>query len=251
MNYTIKQLATLANISVRTLHYYDELGLLKPYAVSDNGYRHYTDSQLHKLQQILFFRELDFSLGQIKDILESDTYDELRALEDQKKLLLMKKKRLENVIQTVDETMIRVKGGEGMKNDTLFKSFNDADIAQFKDEVAARWGNTDAYRQSIERTKHWTKEDYKKKVAESKAFIQLLADAMQYDIKSEHVQLLMARQYEQINAYYDCSYEMFRNLAKMYIVDPRFTKTYDDVKPGLAQFVHDAMLYYASEHERV
>lgn len=246
MNYTIKKLATIAGISVRTLHYYDEIGLLKPSFLHENGYRYYEEKELRKLQQILFFRELDFSLEQIKAMVTSSSFDEKKAFEDQKKLLVLKKVKLEKLIETIDNTL---KGGKTMNNDDLFGSFSDEDIEKVKTEVKSRWGNTDAYRQSMEKTKHWKKEDYKKKVEEGKEFLQLLGKSMVHDVKSDEVQSLIKKQHEQINGYYDCSYEMFRNLATMYISDSRFTKTYEDVRPGLAQFVHDAIFYYCDAHE--
>lgn len=244
MNYTIKKLATLANVSVRTLHYYDEIGLLKPSFIHENSYRYYGENEVRKLQQILFFRELAFSLEQIQEMMHSDHYDEQKALEDQRTLLMLKKKKIEGLIQTIDTTL---KGGGKMNNDDLFGSFSDEDIEKVKAEVKNRWGSTDAYRQSIERTKHWTKEDYKKKVEEGKEFLQLLGKSMDHDITSDEVQSLIKKQREQINFYYDCSLEMYKNLADMYIADPRFTKTYEDVRPGLAQFVHDAIYFYCEK----
>lgn len=244
MNYTIKKLATLAGVSVRTLHFYDEIGLLTPSFVHENGYRYYGEKELRKLQQILFFRELAFPLEQIKEMMNSSHYDEKKALEDQKALLLLKQRKIERLLETIDKTL---KGGEKMNNDDLFGSFSDDDINRVKAEVKNRWGNTEAYRQSMERTRHWTKEDYKKKVEEGKEFLQLLGKSMDHDYKSDEVQVLIQKQHEQINFYYDCSLEMYKNLADMYISDPRFTKTYEDVRIGLAQFVHDAIYYYCEK----
>jgi len=159
MIYTVQQLSKLAGISVRTLHYYDEVGLLHPSFVRPNGYRIYEEKEVHKLQQILLFRELEFPLDQIKSMMAAKNFDIKQALKDQYRLLELKKAKIQRLMDVVD---VRLKGGDTMTDKTTFGVFTDKQLENYKKEARKRWGNTDAYKQSVERTKHWTKEHYKR-----------------------------------------------------------------------------------------
>lgn len=250
MHYTVKQLSSFAGVSVRTLHYYDEIGLLKPSFLKENGYRYYEEKELLKLQQILFFRELEFSLEEIREIISASNFDMVEALKDQRHLLEMKRQRIDGLVQTIEKTIVTMKGGDSMKSDDLFAAFDDTEMNKYKEEARQRWGHTDAYKQSAERTKHWTKEDYRRIAEEGKAFTQKLANVMGLDIQNDEVQKLIALHYQGIQQFYDCPLDMYRNLADMYITDPRFTANYDKVKPGLAKFIRDAIYYYADVHAK-
>lgn len=247
MNYTVNQLAQLAGVSARTLHYYDEIGLLKPSFIKENGYRYYQEKELVRLQQILFFRELEFPLEDITKMLSAPNFNQQEALKDQKKLLELKKKRITDLISSIDKTL---KGGETMNNNDLFASFDDKELKENMEEAKKRWGHTDAYKQSMERTKHWTKADYNRIKEEGKKFTQQLADAMDLDVKSDEVQKLVVQHHKGIETFYDCSYEMYRGLGNMYVNDPRFTAFYDKFRPGLAQWLRDAINYYCDTHEQ-
>lgn len=247
MVYTVQKLATIAGISVRTLHYYDEIGLLKPSSIGDNGYRYYAEKELVRLQQILFFRELAFPLEDIIKIMQSPTYDMEEALRQQRKLLEAKRKRITQLLQTIDKTL---KGGEHMNNDDLFAGFTEDQLEELKEEAKKRWGESDAYKQSAERTKHWTKEDYNRIAKEGKLLTQQLAKAMDLPIENSEVQKLIAQHHKSIEVFYDCSYEMYRGLGQLYVTDPRFTATYDKVRPGLAAWMQKAMNYYCDQHEK-
>ena len=250
MNYTVKQLAALAGITTRTLHYYDEIGLLKPSFIAGNGYRYYSEKELLLLQQILFFRELEFSLEEIVNIINSSTFNPKQALEEQKKLLTMKKSKLECLINTIDNTIGHMKGGADMTNDDFFNGFSDDQMNQYKEEAKKRWGHTDAYRQSRERTKNWSKEDYKRIKEDGETLTKELAAAMDLDIKSKEVQTLIAKHHKGIEKFYDCSYEMYRGLGNMYADDPRFTATYDKFRPGLAKWLQKAINYYCDKNQK-
>lgn len=247
MVYTVKQLAALSGVSIRTLHYYDGIGLLKPSYIKENGYRCYEKKELLKLQQILFFKELDFPLEEIFKMLNAQDFNRNEALKDQKKLLLIKKSRIEKLIQTIDNNL---KGGENMSNDDLFASFNDDELVENMKEAKSRWGHTDAYKQSVERTKNWTKADYELVKKEAEAFNKELASVMGKDINSDEVQSLIEKHYRGIQYFYDCPYDVYRGLGEMYVSDPRFTKTYDKVKPGLAVFLRNAISYYCDQHQQ-
>lgn len=240
MPYTVTQLARLSGVSVRTLHYYDEVGLLKPGRVVKNGYRQYGDQELAKLQHILFFRELDFPLDEIKKIMSSPGFDVSRALRDQQQLLKMKRKRLDGLIKTIDKTI----SNKHMQHEEMYDAFKDDDVKQYQDEVKQRWGQTDAYKQSMARVSKLTKKEMDKLKEDGKKHTQALADSMDKGPTHPDVQALIAQSHAGVNFFYDCSLEHFRNLGQMYVDDPRFTAYYEKFRPGLAVFVRDAINHY-------
>jgi DNA-binding transcriptional MerR regulator len=227
--------------------------LLKPSFVKSNGYRAYEEKELLQLQQILFFRELAFSLEDIMRMIHAPDFDRVEAFRDQKRLLELKKDRLTNLISAIDtslNTAMQKKGGEGMNNnDDIFASFDDAELVENMKEAKKRWGNTDAYKQSMQRTKHWTKADYQRIKAEGEKFTKKLAEAMDKDITSSEVQALVAQHHKGLETFYDCSYEMYRGLGELYVKDPKFTAYYDTFKPGLAAWLQKAIAYYCDQHE--
>jgi len=250
MSYTVKQLAKAAGVTVRTLHYYDEIGLLKPSFLKENGYRCYEQKELVKLQQILFFRELDFALEDIVQIINAPGYKMLEALAEQRTLLEMKRARLDGLLVTIERTMNKLKEGRNMSTDELFATFPESQIEQYKEEVKAKWGRTDAYKQSIDRTKRWTKEDFERIKGEGQAITLSLAKLMEKGVAHAEVQAQIERHFQHINQFYDCSYEMYRNLGTMYSEDPRFAENYNTVASHLAEFIRDAIAYYCSAHEK-
>src|SRR5690606_23873219 len=155
-----------------TLHYYDEIGLLIPSYVAENAYRYYEEKELAKLQQILFFKELDFTLEDIIGILENPDLDHIEALRSQKKLLEAKQKRLQKLLVTIDKTIQTMKGGGNMQANDMFDPFTDEELDKLKEEARERWGESEAYKQSVERTRHWTKEDYDRIKKEGLLFTQ-------------------------------------------------------------------------------
>jgi DNA-binding transcriptional MerR regulator len=252
MNYTVRQLARMAGISVRTLHYYDEVGLLAPSFIKENGYRYYAEKELLKLQQILFFRELEFSLEKIKQIIDAPNFDSISAMKDQRKLLKLKKIRIERLLQAIDETIASLKGGETMSNDDRYSAFNDPTYQKHKDEVEERWGNTDAYKQSKERVGKMSKTDLERVKAEGEEIARTTAELMKkgFSHDSPEVQKQINLFYKHLHNFYDPSYELFRGLGQMYVDDPRFTKVYEDRAKGFALFMRDAMGHFADEMEK-
>lgn len=249
MSYSVNQLATLANVSVRTLHYYDTLGLLTPQRDA-KGYRWYEEADLITLQQILFWRELEFSLGDIQRIMRAPDYTVLAALQDQQAMLQLKAKRLKQLIQSINQTIETMTNQDKIQPEELYDVFKDDDVKQYQAEVKERWGNTDAYKQSMQRVSKLTKPEMDKLKADSKKHMQALADAMPKGIQHSDVQALIQQSYDGVNFFYDCSLEMFRHLGKMYVEDPRFTATYDAYAPGLAKFVHEAIDYYCDQRAK-
>lgn len=250
MRYTVNQLATLAAISVRTLHYYDEIGLLKPSFIAKNGYRYYEEKELVLLQQILFFRELEFPLEEIKRMLTRPDFSVVEALRDQKKLMQLKRNRIDGLIKTIEKTMKTMSEKKQIEGEELYDAFKDDEVKQYQDEVKQRWGNTEAYKQSMARVSNMTKKEMEKLKEDGKKHMQALADSMDKGITHPDVQALIAKSHEGVNFFYDCSLEMFRNLGNMYVEDPRFTATYDKYRPGLAVFVRDAIAYYCDTQEK-
>ncbi|MES2223925.1 MAG: MerR family transcriptional regulator [Patescibacteria group bacterium] len=244
MSYTVQQLSTLAGVSVRTLHYYNEIGLLEPAFVKNNGYRFYEEKELLKLQQILFFRELDFTLEDIKEILSSPKFDMKKVLEDQRGLIELKKKRLVGLIKTIDKTINKLNKKTIMNDKELYDNFDTKELDEYAKEAKERWGNTKAYKESQERFKKMSKAQLAKIKEEGEALNTEIAANMSKGAKSKEVQVLIARHFNALRNFYEPSLEMYRGLGEMYVADPRFTAYYEKYAKGLAEFMRDAMVYY-------
>lgn len=249
MEYTINKLARMAGVSVRTLRFYDQTGLLPPARVGDNGYRYYGQEELVRLQQILFFRELKFPLGQIKEIMGSPSFDRREALEQQANLLRLEKRRLDRILKTIEKTITTMKGATTMDDAEFYNGLSREEVEAYAQEAKERWGNTEAYRQSQERwgrmsaaEKHTLQEDVE-------TATQALADHMPDGYDSPAVQQLIDEQFKGINTmFYDCSVEMFRNLAVMTTQDERYAQHYRRFHPDLPEFRLRAVQYYCDRH---
>jgi DNA-binding transcriptional MerR regulator len=244
MGHTVGAVAKLARASVRALHHYDEIGLLKPSARSRSGYRLYTDRDLERLQQILFFRELGFSLEDIARILNEKRFDRKKALVAQRALLLEKGERLRAMIALVDKTLDAIETGATMEPEEMFEVFGDFDPKAHEAEAEKRWGATDAYAESARRTKQYTKKDWKAVRDEMQAIGAAFAEALASGAKpgEPRVMDIAERARMQIDRrFYPCSRAMHVALGQMYVTDPRFAEAYERIRPGLAQFVCDAI----------
>ncbi len=248
MPYSVHALAKLANVSVRTLHYYDEVGLVRPTRAKRNGYRQYEAADLLKLQQILFFRELDFSLDDIKRIVLAKSFDPKVALLDQRHLLGLKKKRLGNLIRTIDKTIRQLDTKRPMQDEELYEALSKEDEEAYAKEAKERWGNTEMYKQSQERYGRLTKEEKQKLKDDGEAFMKRVADTMKQGPKSASVQALIAQHYDALRAFYEPNLELYRGLANMYVSDPRFGAYY--TKRGVdPKEMREAMLAYVEAEE--
>ena len=242
--YTVSQVARLAHITVRTLHHYDQVGLLTPSERTRKSYRLYTAPDLERLHQILLFRELGFSLEGIQQILEATALDRAASLRAQRGLLREGMKRTENVIRAVDAALRALEGEETMDEKKLFEGFEDFDQAQYADEVEERWGQTEAYRESMRRTKEYTKEDWARVKAEGEAVEARLAELLLAGASPDSPEAMQAAEAHRLymdRSFYPVSYGMHVCLAEMYTGDPRFTEHYDKRAPGLATFVEAAI----------
>jgi len=247
VTYTVKAVAEFAGVSIRTLHHYDEIGLLKPDGTSRSGYRLYSDSDLEHLQEILFFKELGFGLQEIKTIMNGPGYDREQALRSHKRILFEKRKRLEDLIGLVERTLTTFERKTTMKKDELFDGFDDAQIEEYKKEAKERWGETDTYKESERKTSKYAQADWDEIKAESGDIIMRLANVMDAGKApaDDEVQEQIGRWFKHINdRFYTCTPEIFRCLGDGYVADKRFTEFYDKVRPGLAGFKRDAMHIY-------
>ncbi len=252
MSYSVGQVARLARVSVRTLHHYHQIGLLVPSGHSPAGYRRYSDTDLERLQRVLFYRELGFPLDEIVSLLDDPTIDAEAHLRRQHDLLNRRIERLQDMVTAVERAMEAQKVGISLTPEERFEVFGESDPAQYADEAKERWGDTDAYKQSMRRTSRYTKEDWLKIKSEAAELNQRFAAALTGGVAAHSAPAMdLAEEHrQQINRwYYDCGYDIHRGLAEMYLADQRFTKNYDDIVPGLAQFVHDAIQANADRHD--
>lgn len=238
----INEVAKLTGITTRTLHYYDEIGLLKPSQITDAGYRLYDENNLSELQQILFFRELNFPLNEIKEIMTNSEYDKTEALKKHKELLLKKRERIDRLVTLVENT---IKGDGEMS----FKEFDMTEIESAKKkyakEVKERFGNTEAYAESEEKAKKYGKEQWKEIDAESKKLLKAFADNMDKTPDSEEVQKLVKEWQDFITkSFYRCTNEILQGLGIMYVEDERFKKNIDSNGEGTAEFISKAIEIY-------
>jgi DNA-binding transcriptional MerR regulator len=246
--YIVGQVAAFGRVTVRTLHHYDEIGLLVPGDRSAAGYRRYSDNDLARLQRILFYRELGFGLDEITKILDDPDAEPLDHLRRQHALLTERAERLIELIGTVEKTMEAHAMGIRLTPDEMFEVFGDDDPTEHAAEAEQRWGDTDAYRESARRTSAYSKDDWLRIRSEADAITRAFATAMQGGQPADSAEALAAARAHRAHiaqTYYALTPQMHRGLAEMYVADERFSRTYDDVAPGLAQYVRDAVVLAA------
>ena len=244
MSYTVKELANLAGVTRRTLHYYDEIGLLRPAAHGDNGYRYYGEDALLRLQQILFYRELDFTLEQIKAILESPDFDLLHALEGHKRRLRQRVDRLECLIDTVDKTILHIRGEFKVSKQDYYKGFDEEQQKQYEEQARQRWGDA-SVAESSKRWNAYTRDQKNDILAEGHEINAGIVANMDKGYASPEVQSWIGRWHKAINDhFYPCSLEIFEALGHGYNQDPEFSAFYEKLHPGLAPFMEQAMTQY-------
>ena len=232
----IKEFAQQIGVSVRTLHYYDEIGLLKPSEVDvQNGYRFYDERSLERMQEILFYRELDFSLKTIAQILSSPDYDKQQALTRQRKLLLAKKERLERLIDALDS----MEKGEGfMKPNNEYEDLKN----KYAEEVRQRWGSTDAYKESQQRNTDFS-QAASLLDAVFEEFAELDRSGISPDDEAAKIQVEKLQRCITDN-FYTCTNEILAGLGQMYAADVRFKTNIDKHGEGTAEFVSQCIKSY-------
>ncbi len=245
MNYSVSETAKLTGVSVRTLHYYDEIGLLSPSLVSETGYRYYDNEALERLQQILFYKELDFPLKAIAEIMKSSEYKKEDALKRQKELLTLKRQRIDRLICLLDANM---KGDNTMS----FKEFDMSKIEEAKNKYASeakeKWGNTDAYAQSIQKTNNYSKEDWARATEQSEEIMKKFASYIGTSAENPEIQELVEEWRAYITrCFYDCTKEILAGLGEMYVGDERFMKNIDQFGNGTARLMSEAIQVYCNK----
>lgn len=237
---TVKEVSSLTGVSVRTLHHYDSIGLLKPTRVTEAGYRLYDDAALRRLQTILLFRELQFPLKEIREILDSPGFDPMDALEQQIKLLELQRQHLDFLISHAHQ--IQKAGVLNMD----FSAFDTAEMDRYAAEAKAKWGKTDAYREYEQKTSGQTSAQTQ---STADAFMSIFAEfgtIRHLSPASEEAQALVARLQSFITEhYYTCTSQILRGLGQMYIAGDSMTENIDKAGgEGTAAFVHNAIAFY-------
>ena len=240
---TVKEVSRITGVSVRTLHYYDAIGLLKPTKVTEAGYRMYDDTALSRLQNILLFRELQFPLKEIKVILDGPSFSQEEAIAQQIKLLELQYKHIGELISFARE--IQTKGVRTMN----FEVFNTNEIEQYKEEVKAKWGHSKAYREYEQRASSQSEHNYDKFADEIMSLFTKLGALKQFPPTDKAVQEKVAVLQSYINEnFYTCNNEILKELGEMYVCDERFKKNIDHFGgEGTAEFVRQAISVYCDK----
>lgn len=241
----VKEVAELVGISVRTLHHYDDIGLLEPEETTEAGYRMYSEHDLEKLQQILFFRELGFPLKKIKQIMSSPSFNRQEALMLHHSMLMEKRSQLDRVIRTVEKTIAHAKGEIMMTSKEKFEGF-DFSRNPYEQEARERWGDkaVDDSKAKLGKMDEATIKD------EMNAIYTKLAALRHDSAQSDAAQAAIKEWYDFLNKLGSYSLDAFKGLGQMYVADERFTKNIDQFGEGLAQFMCDAMAAYSDKHQK-
>jgi DNA-binding transcriptional MerR regulator len=252
MRYTVKKLAKLSGVSVRTLHWYDEIGLLKPAYYEENGYRYYEEEQLLLLQQILFFRELGFKLEDIQKMLTRNDFDKIKALLAHKETLEMSLDRTKTLIDTIDKTILHLKGKQTMKDKDLYHGFHMAKQKEYEEYLVKYHGTVaeDLILQCKKRTVDWGSKEWEEIKKEGNEIYAALAQFIEKDLgpRSEEVQALIHQHYKMIMRFYDPSKDVYVGLAQLYCEHPGFRKFFHVHHPKLTEFIAEAMRVYAQKN---
>lgn len=253
MGYRIKEMSDISGISIRMMRHYDKTGLLKPDGISSNGYRDYSEDDIDRLQKIMYLRELDFSIPDMKHILDGSEDDMVIAMKGQKELLIEKRERLDGIIKLIGQSIDRE---ELSKNMDKFKAFDIKKIEEHKkkyvNETKEKYGKSKEFAQSMIKASKYTKEDWKKITNEADAIYSEIADLMNEKPDSKEAVAGVIKWRKHITKYYyDCSDEVFIGLADMYVADPRFTKNIDEHKEGLARFMSSAMKASCNKQSKI
>jgi len=241
---TVGGVARLAGVTVRTLHHYDEIGLVAPGGRTRAGYRTYGTEEIERLQEVLFFRELGFGLDDIKRIIGQPGYNRAEALHRQRQMLESQADHLSALIDSVEQALQAERTGIKMSNEDALGVFGDFDPVEYEEEAKQRWGETEAYQQSAQRTARYTKQDWEQIRDESdvinRRFLALMADGVPtdtvaaMDVAEEHRSHIT-------KWFYDCSRQAHAGLGQMYVADPRFTGNIDKTGEGLAAYMAAAI----------
>ncbi|MEU0674372.1 MerR family transcriptional regulator [Streptomyces sp. NPDC006172] len=253
MSYSVGQVAGFAGVTVRTLHHYDDIGLLAPSGRSHAGHRRYSDADLDRLQQILFYRELGFPLDEVAALLDDTATDPRAHLRRQYELLTARIERLQKMAAAVEHAMEARTMGINLTPEERFEVFGDKDPEQYAEEAEQRWGGTEAYAESQRRAARYTKDDWKRMKAEVADWGERYGALMAAEEPPTGERAMdMAEEHRQhiCGWFYECPYDMHRGLGEMYVADERFKAFYDSLRPGLAEHLKEAIDANAARHTR-
>ena len=248
---TVGAVARLSGVTVRTLHHYDAIGLLRASGRSEAGYRRYGDADLDRLQRILFYRELGFGLDDIRQVMTDGDADALGHLRRQHAMLLDRIGRLKRMVIAVEKAMEAQTMGISLTPEERLEVFGDFDPESHAAEAGERWGGTETYAESHRRVTRYTKADWDRMKAESAAYLEPLVTAMRAGKPADSGEAMDAAEEHRQHIsrwFYDCTYEIHRGLGQLYVDDPRFTATYEAIAPGLAAYLRDAIIANADRN---
>jgi DNA-binding transcriptional MerR regulator len=238
----IKEFAIATGVSIRTIHYYDEIGLLTPaYVDKITGYRYYDENSILRMQEILFYRELDFPLKSIKEILTSPNYDKNKVLNEQKELLILKKERLEKIIFAIDAAM---------EGENVMSVFDNSEFEKYKNEVKEKWGQTEAYKEHSEKTKTYSKEKWNNLASGMDEIMAMFSVCMKNGNEADSIEaqeLVKKLQNHISENYYHCTNEILASLGGMYVADERFKNNIDKHAIGTAEYISKAINFYCKK----
>jgi DNA-binding transcriptional MerR regulator len=249
--YTVKQLAELAGVSVRTLHYYDEIDLLNPTQVGSNGYRYYDDDALLRLQQVLFYREIGLELMQIKDVLDQPDFDVVAALRSHRRAIQEKMHRLGHLIETVDETIAHLEGEAEMRDKKkLFRAFSDAQQAEYEREARLQYG-PELVNESVQRWNNYSEAERQRIMDEGNAIYADISAALEAgkSAAESEVQALFERWHQHLRHFYEPPLELLAGLATLYTTDVRFIANFQKLHPELPDYLAEGIAQYVDDLE--
>jgi DNA-binding transcriptional MerR regulator len=247
--FTVKRLSQLAGVTPRTLHHYDQIGLLKPTRIGENGYRYYGEDALLHLQQILLYRELGLPLDDIKKIVARRDFDVLGALQSHKDALQKQAARLNRLLVTVDNTIQHLKGEKPMSENGYFEGFSEEQQEKYAQEAEQMY-DPETVRASNRKWKSYSAAKKESIMAEGKAIYLDLIAAMPRGADSPEAQALIQRWRDHMDYFWTPNLDQLAAIAEGYVDDPRFKANFDKMHPQLAEFMRDAVKVYVSKRKK-
>jgi DNA-binding transcriptional MerR regulator len=247
----VGQVAALAGVTVRTLHHYDRIGLVSPSQRTAAGYRDYAPADLDRLHEVLVYRELGFPLEQVATLLDDPDADPAAHLRRQHRLLRDRLERTQAMVAAVEKEMEARQMGISLTPEERFELFGNGFSEEYQAEAEERWGDTEAWAQSQRRTAAYTKEDWVRIKAEGDDVERRFTEALRAGIPADSEQAMdVAEEHRQqiTRNFYDCPPAMHAGIGRMYVEDERFTAHYEQLAPGLAQYVSTAVQANAARH---
>jgi DNA-binding transcriptional MerR regulator len=255
IQYSVKKIAAISGVSIRTLHHYDKIGLLKPSVRTESRYRLYGEAELLRLQQILFYKELDFSLDKIAAILDDPEFDMIHALENHRIALDARKEKINGLLSIIDKTILKLKGKIMVKDEELYEGFDKEGIEQNRKEISIRYG-METLLHAEKSLKQMEKSEFEKLKADFNGLCEMLADHKEDDPGCAEVQELIARHYHMIRVFWgtdrqaDPQWEAYKGLSDLYVQQPMYTKVDGVASIGFAVFMKKAMYLFVEKMNR-